>query len=258
MTEHRELLDLIPSYALGALEEDERRRLEAHLDGGCPECEEELRGASRQLEALAGTVEPVVPSEVTRARLERAVSRRRRSAARPALRRAAVAAVGLLLLWSVWLQLGLRRELERQASARERADARLAEMRDELERTRSTLTRLSYANRIIASPETRSVLLAGLDPSPDASGQTFVDPVRGEAVFYASNLPPVAEDRTYQLWLIADGTPLSAGVFDVEPDGSAMLLVEDIERPDAIQLWAVTIEPAGGVQQPTGAMVLKG
>jgi anti-sigma-K factor RskA len=34
--------------------------------------------------------------------------------------------------------------------------------------------------------------------------------------------------------------------------------VEDLERVGEIQAWAVTIEPRGGVPQPTGTMVLKG
>jgi anti-sigma factor RsiW len=39
---HRELRDLLPWYAIGQLDADERARVEAHL-ANCPECQAELR-----------------------------------------------------------------------------------------------------------------------------------------------------------------------------------------------------------------------
>ncbi|MCB0953113.1 MAG: zf-HC2 domain-containing protein, partial [Microthrixaceae bacterium] len=43
--------DLVAAYALDALDELERRRFEAHLDG-CPSCLEELSGFSEVAGAL--------------------------------------------------------------------------------------------------------------------------------------------------------------------------------------------------------------
>jgi anti-sigma-K factor RskA len=85
----------------------------------------------------------------------------------------------------------------------------------------------------------------------------FVDPGTGEAVFAASGLPTLPRDRTYQLWFIAGGKPVSAGIFDVGERGRGRLLVQSVPPAGAIDAWAVTVEPAGGVPQPTGAMVLK-
>ena len=104
----------------------------------------------------------------------------------------------------------------------------------------------------------RSVVLAGLGPTPGAAGHTYINPQTRDALFYAFNLPRLHEEKTYQLWFIADGKPVSAGVFGVDERGTARVRVEKVADVKDIQAWAVTIEPRGGVPQPTGAMVLKG
>lgn len=264
-TAHEELLALIPSYALGALEGDELRELERHLEEGCDQCDRELLESTLQVEALAESVATEQPSELVKVRLERELDRRQAAATpgTPTSRgpspwlRAAVFALALVTGWSLWAQLGLRGELEEQRARRDAATQRLARVEAELDRTQAMLHRLARAGGIVSAPDGQNVLLAGLAPTPNAQGRTFVDPATRDAVFYATDLPALTDDRTYQLWFIADGTPVSAGIFDVDDDGSAMVLVEDTAALDQIQLWAVTIEPAGGVPQPTGEMVLK-
>ena len=105
-------------------------------------------------------------------------------------------------------------------------------------------------------PGVQSVVLAGLGPSPGAKGRTYVNPSTRDALFYAFDLPSLPADKTYELWFIAAGKPVAAGTFDVDPRGTGTVRVERVN--DQIQAWAVTIEPRGGVPQPTGAMVLKG
>jgi anti-sigma-K factor RskA len=57
-------------------------------------------------------------------------------------------------------------------------------------------------------------------------------------------LPPLDDGRVYQLWAIRGGTISSVGV--LEPDrGVAM------EMPPADTQVAITVEPAGGSEQPT-------
>ena len=63
--------ELLPAYALGALEGEELRELEEHLAGGCDECRRQLDLWRGDLEELAATVPPVEPSEITRARVLR-------------------------------------------------------------------------------------------------------------------------------------------------------------------------------------------
>jgi anti-sigma-K factor RskA len=260
---------LLPSYALGILEGEDLRSIEEHLAEGCEVCDAELLAMSSLVNEMADSIEPVVPSEMARARILRAVAATRPASASattdsgrgsglsPAWRFAMAAGLALLV-WSGWSQFDLRREVDRLAADREGLRQELDIVRTDLSATRTELARTLLASQIVSAPRTASVLLAGLDAAPESTARTYVDPGTSRAVFYASNLKPLDADKTYQLWFIADGKPVSAGTFAVDRQGSGSVLVEDVAAFDSLQAWAVTIEPAGGVPQPTGDMVLLG
>ncbi|WP_221585873.1 anti-sigma factor domain-containing protein [Microbacterium sp. G2-8] len=71
---------------------------------------------------------------------------------------------------------------------------------------------------------------------------------RGSAVFVSSDLPEIDDDRQFELWLVRDGVPVPAGVFDPGADDTVALLEGEMEPGDVV---AVTVEAAGG--SPTGA-----
>lgn len=249
--------DLLPAYALGALDGDELRELEGHLAAGCPECDRQLAAWSRDLEALAASVPAVAPSGRVRQRVLGAVQRPKRGVWVP--RWALIPAAALLLLAVAgsiggWFQ---RDDARRLAAERDRMAARASALERELDRTREEAARLAGAVRFMADPGVAAIQLAGLGPTPGARGRAFVDRERGEALFHAAGLPALEPGETYQLWRIASGTPVSAGTFEVEAGGRASLPVEGIGSEEEIQAWAVTVEPRGGVPQPTGPMVLK-
>ena len=125
-------------------------------------------------------------------------------------------------------------------------------------RARTEIARVSASLPIVASPVARSIVLAGLPAAPRAGGTTVVDPFTRTALFYAHALPAPAPGKTYELWYITASGPVAAGVFDVDAKGDGALRVEEVPDPEQVLAWAVTLEPAGGVPQPTGEMVLKG
>jgi anti-sigma-K factor RskA len=253
------LEELLPAYALGALDADDLRELEEHLAGGCGECRRQLELWNRDLEALAASVTPVVPSETTRARILRLAA-----GAAPSPRRLpwwislAAAALLIVAVWGVAGQLRMRGDLERLKTERNRLARQVERLDREVAQARNEALRASQALQVVAAPGVQSVILAGLGPAPRAAGHTYVNPLRHDALFYAFDLPALPQDKTYQLWYIAEGKPVSAGTFSVDPQGIASVKVEHVPAVASIQAWAVTIEPAGGVPQPTGAMVLKG
>jgi anti-sigma-K factor RskA len=253
--------DLLPAYALGALDGEDLRELEVHLG------RQQLDLWQGDVEELAASVEPVAPSEETRKRIQRLagvgvaapvvpIRRPSGSLARWAL--VAAAASLLIAAGSLWRQARLGNELDRLGAERDRLAREVSSLDQQLGLARAESQRLAESLSIIASPGSRSIQLAGLGPTPQASGHTFVSPERGAAVFYAFGLPAPEPGKTYQLWWIEDGKPVSAGTFDVDERGSGSLRVERVTPAGQIQAWAVTVEPEGGVPQPTGAMVLKG
>ncbi len=256
--------ELIPAYAVGALDGEELRELEAHLADGCSECDRQLALWQRDLEELAASVPPVEPSPVTRARILRLAGAERPVRRAPLLRRLALPAaalLGVLMVWAVWSagrQAQLGGEVERLRAERDHLERQVAALDRELGLARAESQRMAATLAILSTPGAQSFRLAGLGPTPDAVGQTFVDPGQGRAVFWGFHLPPPEPGKTYQLWWIGNAGAVSAGIFNVDARGQGRVEVERVERPKEIQLWAVTVEPAGGAPQPTGAMVLKG
>ncbi len=81
---------------------------------------------------------------------------------------------------------------------------------------------------------------------------TYSDEERG-AVMIATGLDPLGSEATYQMWLIGADGPVSAGLF--RPDESGFVTVELAGVPEPGVAFGVTIEPAGGSPQPTGAVL---
>lgn len=264
----------LAAYALGALDGRELEELEAHLAAGCSRCEELLAGWEGDLEKVAESVPSVEPSETTRMRILRIPDESPRSptpSARSAPRRrrwpvvaalaASVAALAVSL-GAFWMQSSVSRELTHRRAAEDRLEAELerlrgalAQTRTDLARTRVDFERLLVSVQSLGVPGGRTFVLAGLESAPGAGGASFIDPLTGRATFYAYGLPELPEDKTYQLWWIADDKPVSGGTFQVDTAGRASVDVPQVP-PGEVDVWAVTVEPAGGVPQPTGDMVL--
>lgn len=258
--------ELLPAYALGALEGEELGELEAHLAGGCEECGRQLTLWQGDLEELAATVPAVEPSEITRARVLRlAGATPEPAAARAAVPRrsswkmaAAASALLALALWGLLGQVRMEREVRSLSAERDRLRGQVEVLSREVGSVRSEVLQAKQDLQVLAGPGVQAVTLAGLGPTPGAKGRTYVNPSTHDALFYAFDLPALPADQTYQLWFIADGKPVPAGVFAVDPRGTASLRVQQVADVAKIQAWAVTVEPRGGLPQPTGAMVLKG
>jgi anti-sigma-K factor RskA len=114
------------------------------------------------------------------------------------------------------------------------------------------------ATVLLGQPGMEFVDLAGVDPNPQAFGKVVVDPRRGTGVVYMYRLPLAPQGMQYQLWVMREGRPTSAGTFTVGEDGSAVLSLESVDTPAAFASFQVTIEPVTGVSEPTGMMYLTG
>jgi hypothetical protein len=171
---------------------------------------------------------------------------------------AAAAALALVAAWGVARQAALGSEIERLRGERRQLLARARSLEDRVTQVEAESQRLARTLAIIAAPGVESVRLAAMGSSR-AAGRTFVNAGDRRAVFYAFDLPALAPDKTYQLWYIDDQErKTSAGTFNVDAHGKASLVVDAPLPVERIQAWAVTVEPRGGMPQPTGPMVLAG
>jgi anti-sigma-K factor RskA len=109
---------------------------------------------------------------------------------------------------------------------------------------------------LLTSPTVQIVTLTGTAHAPMAGARLLWETRRGAWTVLAQNLPTLPAGKAYQLWFLTAGTPIPAGTFQLDAlrRGSIQAALP-VGRSD-ITGAAVSLEPAGGVPQPTGPIVL--
>ncbi len=106
------------------------------------------------------------------------------------------------------------------------------------------------------------VAMNGLEVNPDGYGKIIWDSERQQALLQVSNLPEVPSGKAYQLWLIKNNEPIPSATFAVRNGGDRGSFFKVEQLADANQqnanAFAITLEPEGGSQKPTGDMYLLG
>jgi anti-sigma-K factor RskA len=277
-----ELRDLAPGYVMQMLTPDEQAAFDAALRDPAlaaaltPELEA-LRGTV----PLLGTAHPVAPPAALRDRVQQRIRAEAAAAPREPLAAAPPSGtpslapprtppltvirgdqkpsralpIGLALAFaaSALLALSLQREVQALRSSVSDQERATQQLRQQLAQRDATLRTLTDAGN--------SLRLVRLSPNTTAgpSLQLFWNVQNGQAVIHAAGLKPIGSDRTYQLWMIRDGKPVSVALF--RPDSTGAQLLGDIPVPNAttgIAAFAVTEEPAGGSPQPTMTPFLVG
>ena len=243
-------------YALGALDGEERAEFEAHLARGCPACAEAVREHAETLADVARAAPPMIPPAHVKADLMRRVAvagPARASGRRRLLRWTGVSAavvVGVSAFTAGFV--ASRYEARIGAMARETSRIRAEIHRQEAE-LRDRLAVSQGVIDLLRDPATRVVTLRGSGPGDGAWARLVWHEARGGSLLVAS-LPPTAAGKAYELWAISGGRPSPAGVFTVDASGRATHPVAPTRAP--VDVFAVTIEPEGGVPAPTGPVVL--
>ncbi len=262
--DHKIAIELLESYAFGTLDEAERAAVDAHLLTGCAECIGRLRDASELSVRLAQAVPQVAAPPRAKERLfERIHSTqhptkpdRLATRLRFAWTAAAVSAAtaGILL----WQTVALRREVSDTHRLLAATVADMGKLRTELSSYRADVEKYKNA-MMLGEPGVRFVSLDGMDPNRSSFGSVVTKPDKSAGMLYVYRFPMAPEGKEYQLWGLRDGLPpVSLGMFSVHPDGTAMLTMKSIPESTHIVGFAVTIEPKGGMPQPTGMMYVKG
>src|ERR1700674_1732094 len=172
---------------------------------------------------------------------------------------AAAAVLAVAAAWGLARQAGVGAEIQRLRDESRQLAARAEALERQVEQAQAEAQRLGRMLSIITAPGVKSVSLAGMGTSHSAAGRTYVNPADRKAAFVASNLPALGPDKTYQLWYLdGEGQKTSGGLFGVDAQGSASLVIDQPVPVEIIEGWVVTVEPRGGRPQPTGSMVLAG
>jgi len=267
---------LCAGYVLGALSDDEKRTFERMLDKATPEQLKIYRQMVRIKDDLSLAADPMEPSDDLFERVLQDISgtdsdssdesefqsKNEKQSQSGWIFKAAAA----ILLASL---LGLLLYSQQQSTLIDTKESQISELQTEIEQQNQLLTQLETdlerKNELLAILESREVnliLMAGLETSPDGYGKIIWDPENNRALLQVANLPEPTAEQDYQLWLIKDEQdPISAGIFSFEQTGTDLFYrIDQLEEQPSEQsnIFAVTLEPSGGVPQPTGDMYLLG
>jgi hypothetical protein len=240
--------------ALGAATPEEAHALRVHMES-CAQCRTAADEYSEAASLLARDLDPVDPPAALRQVIIGSVMPADEEAEDViASRRGttwwlATAATLFLALWG-WREFAIR-------VARERITSQQVEMQhlaDENKLLLQQKEKLVVEMQALAAAGTRTIELAGQQMSPAASARVFLEPDKRRALVFFHNLPPTPGDKSYQLWVLRGDqpNPQSGGVFDVT-NGNATITVENLPVDTEIKGLAVTMEPKGGVAQPTSS-----
>ncbi|MGH8587874.1 MAG: anti-sigma factor domain-containing protein [Gammaproteobacteria bacterium] len=106
-----------------------------------------------------------------------------------------------------------------------------------------------------------TTLASMLKNSPRALAVAVWDPRQQEGVLNVQNLPALAANEDYQLWVVDPQypNPVDGGVFTVEPSGGRARVQFKTNQPiETVNAFAVTRERKGGVPKAQGPFVLLG
>lgn len=237
---HEQVVDLIPAYAIGAVDADERTSVEAHLPA-CGEC----RALLADYRAIGDDLLFAAPVAAAPAGSSERLRKQLGVQANPVPTRGwlaflrgpsfalGVAALALLVLTNVYWAGRVGR----------------------LERDASQLTAVAQAPGIplrVSSP-----LGDGYDGAV-ANGVVYVQPGSKVALLCVYSMPRLEPGKTYQAWLVRDAQRVSAGTFDVNRDGYGVLIINAETPVTEYQQVGITVEPAGGSPGPTTPRMMGG
>ncbi len=234
-----DLHTLTGAYALDALENAERDRFEHHLQR-CPPCSHEVRGLHGTATRLALAVAEPPPPDL-RERVLTAAARTRqhppvmdqrpvpqpRSAWLPRL-----AGVAAAVAVAVAVALGITQSATQGKLDHVQAQERAIEA-------------------VLNAPDARIVTHR---TSVGGTATAVFSDASHKMIFTTAGLPPLPDNKVYELWLMAPGRARRAGLLPAPSGGrTAPVLATGVAAGDQA---GVTVEPAGGTSQPTTTPIL--
>jgi len=242
---HDDYKEMIPARAVSALDAEDARVLNEHLEN-CPECRRELDDWETTAAALAFAAEPLEPSPQVRERILSEIGSDRSTSqvipfkstsrniwtsfgslgAIAAVVLFAVLIVALIVLW-------------RQSRA-----------------AQVDLARANEFLQLVTTPGAKVTELKATDIDAGATAKLVYDR-NGRAILIADRLPGVPQGKAYQLWFIVGNKPLPGKTF--VPDDTGKGVMKDQVPATALDsaVFAITLEPDGGASAPTGSIYLR-
>lgn len=122
----------------------------------------------------------------------------------------------------------------------------IAVLKSEKQSHNLAMQNLEQKLQVTSNPNMLKIVLAGVEKHPKSNAVVYWDKTSKDVYLTSNSLPKAPEGMQYQLWAIADGKPVSAGMYSDEKDAKIALA----NIPNA-QAFAITLEKEGGSAVPT-------
>ena len=238
--DHEAIRDLLGAYALGAVEVDERRAVEAHLEV-CASCRNELAGHAEAIAGLTKVTAELGPDRAAHLmELDGGDQAEAHTLAPPRARalprgRRVVMGLGIAALLLLVVSVATVTVLTRR-----------------LDRVEGRLARAEQIQQVVALAADRNTRSAHLTTSTPGVSLDVVVLADGNAMVWKNRLPALPPQRSYFLWAVVAGQRVPIGRLD--PGGRPQV----VRVPSGASGMIVTEEPSTGPPEGTRIIVAGG
>ncbi len=110
----------------------------------------------------------------------------------------------------------------------------------------SDVSKMNEKWQTLSGSNMQIIALKGVEKHPESKATVFWDQKTKEVYLNAESLPKAPKGMQYQLWAIADGKPVNAGMYTEEKDSKVAL-----SKIPKAQAFAITLEKENGSEVPT-------
>ena len=130
-------------------------------------------------------------------------------------------------------------------------------LRQQLATTQAKIASQKDLIAMLQAPQTKLVTLKGMDQLSKAAGNVVITPREAGAIVVLQDLLILPAGQTYNLWAVANGQKVSAGIFIANPQGRVFVKVPlTSATSDRVTNLVVTIEASPTPLSPQGPMVM--
>ena len=237
MMKHDQILEMLPAYALGCLDEEESVMVSEHIEI-CAKCNGQFLEYRSTVDAMAYGAPVVSPSDSLKQKLMQRIqiTAEKTSVSQPAIKHRK--------LKSLW-----------QSLSPAWAFASLALI---VSLTVVNLLQWNHTQNLQKETAVELLILKmkGTPKAPKGDGTFIISQNRKKGVLVASDLPIPEENQQYQLWMKKNGRQVSGGVFSVTPTGYAVVEIQSREALSNFRSFEITLEPVGGSPTPSDYIVM--